>query len=85
MAFATASGREQDRCVDQGIEVHQVEQVLEQTWIGTAIDRRRDDQQVGLFDSQQLVFDFGRQLITGQRSAQRPGNVAQFDQGGLDR
>ncbi len=84
MAFATASSREQHRCVDQRVQADQIEQVLEQARVGTAIDRCGNDQQVGLFDGQQLGFDLGRQFITGQGAAQRPGDVTQFDQRGLD-
>jgi len=59
--------------------------MLEQAWIRTAIDRCGDDQQVGLFDGQQLGFDLGRQLIARQCAAQWPGDVTEFDQGRLDR
>jgi len=59
--------------------------MLEQAWIRTAIDRCGDDQQVGLFDGQQLGFDLGRQLIARQCAAQWPGDITEFDQGRLDR
>jgi hypothetical protein len=66
MAFAATGGGEQHRGVDQCVEVDQVEQVLEQARVGTAINRRGDDQQIGLFDGLQFGLDFGAQLLTRQ-------------------
>jgi hypothetical protein len=59
MAFAATGGGQQYRGVDQCIEVDQVEQVLEQARVGTAINRRGDNQQIGLFDGLQFGFDVG--------------------------
>ncbi|MNL43846.1 hypothetical protein D3C87_1663780 [compost metagenome] len=85
MALTATGGGQQHRRVDQCIQIDQVEQVLEQPRIGAAIDRRGDDQQVGVFDRLQFGFDVRAQFLTGQRRAQRPGDVTQLDQLGFDR
>ncbi len=60
MALGAASGGEQHRGVDQGVEVDQVEQVLEQARIGATVDRRGDQQQVGAFDLVEHRLQFRR-------------------------
>ncbi|MDT4881392.1 hypothetical protein FQZ97_1172490 [compost metagenome] len=50
VAIAAAGGGEQDRGVNQRIEVDQVEQVLELARVGASVDRRRHHQQVGGLD-----------------------------------
>ncbi len=85
VALGAASGGEQHRGVDQGVEVDQVEQVLEQARIGATVDRRGDQQQVGAFDLVEHRLQFRRRLVARQGSAQRRGDVGQLDDPAVDR
>src|SRR5471030_1896699 len=85
MPLAATGRGQQHGGVDQRIEIDQVEQVLEQAGVRTAINRGGDDQQISAFDGLQLGFNLGTQFLAGKGGAQWSGNVAQFDQLALDR
>ncbi|KAG1462251.1 hypothetical protein G6F57_013985 [Rhizopus arrhizus] len=80
VAFAAASGGQQDGGIDQRVLVDEVEKVLEQPRVGAAVDRRGHHQHVGLLDRGQLPLHRLGQLRAPQRTGKLRRQLAQLDQ-----
>ncbi len=80
MALAAAGGGQQHGLVDQGVLIDEVEEVLEQSRVGAAIDRRCDHQHVGSFDRGQFPFHRFGQLGAPDRTGELRREGAEFDQ-----
>ena len=80
MALAAAGGRQQDRLVDQGILINEVEEVFEQSRVRAAEDRCCHHQDVGLLDCRKFPFHRLGQVGAPGRAGELRCELAQFDQ-----